>query len=401
MLTERLLMDNYIAFVNSYSQMLGEHLGQLNDFLNDANVKELCWEYNDSGDSQQESRLNIFEIISERYYRENFHSDILKVFLDPEGSHNEGSVFLFAFIDFLNKEFSDKVCILKQNYTSAIVDREYGNIDILIRSENTKHCIIIENKIYNAVDMDRQLPRYYDYMTELGYIIDAIVYLPLDIYKKPDQSTWDCSKLDMQHVLPLLCIVPAYQKKGENLVTGWIHPCILKAKQLDCVSILRQYGELLIRLNHNNMDNVILSKFYQSLKDEKNYENAISIKNMILELPIYMADRLCERFKVGEGDYAVWKYKPNFCGIAFKFPPLYYKIDIYTSEEGYKVYVFCQNDKTGGRELEWAEGMESLQSFTLTNDDYRKTDFSFYDEEDLIQSVNSVINEMRERLIKK
>ncbi|MBO7132746.1 MAG: PD-(D/E)XK nuclease family protein [Bacteroidales bacterium] len=389
-------MDDYSSYIDSYVQLIDEHIESIYNLLIDERVKMLGWEYGESKKSQPKKQLNVFRLVSDMYYRENFHSDIIKFFLDPKEKHNEGSEFLYAFIDFINENYGDKVCLSKQNYRLAVAERERGKIDVLIRSEISKHCIVIENKIYNAPDMERQLPRYYDYMTERGYKIDSIVYLPLDINKKPDQSSW--TKTDKEHVLPLLCIVPVFQKQGFNLVSGWIEPCTLKAKSLDCVSILRQYGELLKILNNNIMDNIILGKFYQSLQNGQSLETALSIKNMLEELPVYMADRLCEKFEDGNHRYAVWKYKPNFCGILFELDGTQYKIDIWTSERGYKIYVFGQ--KNGERPLEWAENMPSLESFSLTPDAYVRSDFSFYDEDKVIICVRSIIADMQERLLK-
>ena len=387
-------MDSYVSFIERYESLIDAHMKSVKVFLSNNHIRSIGWEYNEAKNSQPENPFNVFRMVSDQYYRENFHSDIIKVFLDPSENHNEGNVFLYAFIDFINDNFGDKVCISKQDYSSAKVEREQGKIDIRVSSEASKHCIVIENKMYNAVDMQRQLPRYYDFMTGLGYTVDAIIYLPLDANKRPDQSTW--TETDKQHVLPLLCPVPAYQKKGMNLVSGWLEPCTLKTKNLDCVSVLRQYSELIKILSNNIMDNVILNKFYQSLISEKSLETALSVKNMLQELPIFMADRLCDVFKTGRGDYDVWKYKPNFCGICFNVSGNQYKIDIWTSETGYTVHVFGQNQSE--RLMEWAEGMKSLSSFVYAENEYRRTDFTFYDEEKVIECVQAVIADMRQIL---
>ena len=387
-------MDSYVSFIEQYGNMIGAHMASVKDFLSNNHIRSIGWEYNEAKNSQPENPFNVFTMASDLYYRENFHSDIIKVFLDPSENHNEGNVFLYTFIDFINDNFGDKVCISKQDYISAKVEREPGKIDILVSSETSKHCIVIENKMYNAVDMLRQLPRYYDFMTGLGYKVDAIVYLPLDANKRPDQSTWNES--DKQHVLPLLCSIPAYQKKGVNLVNGWIEPCTLIAKNIDCVSVLRQYSELIKILCKNIMDKVILNKFYQSLISEKSLETALSVKNMLQDLPIFMADLLYDVFKTDSGDYDVWKYKPNFCGIRFNVSGNQYKIDIWTSETGYTVHVFGQNQNE--RLTEWAEGIKSLSSFVHAENEYRRTDFTFYDEEKVIECVQAIIADMRQIL---
>ena len=167
-----------------------------------------------------------------------------------------------ALIDILNKSYSDSVRINKNHYADAVAKREIGKLDISIFSEVSKHCIIIENKIYNAGDMPRQLPRYYDYMVAKGFIVDAIIYLPLQQTKHPDISDW--TQDDKHHVLPILCHLPAYTRDGTpNLVDNWIIPCSTITNDIDCHSILRQYASLIKSLNKNTMDKIIISKFFK------------------------------------------------------------------------------------------------------------------------------------------
>lgn len=379
------------SFLTSYRLLIDSHLQSIYDLLTDTNISSVCTEYNVSKNVQHQKSLNVFSLVSDLYYRENFHSDIICEFLNPAGSHNEGTAFLFAFIDFINTSFLTLPSISKKNYLSAKAEREYENIDILISDDVSKHCIIFENKINNAVDMPRQLPRYYDTMTHKGFTVDAIVYLPLMPDKSPDMSSWSAN--DRDHILPLLCIVPAYQKASPNLVDGWILLCTKMTKNPDCAAILRQYAELIRKLNDNIMDNFILSKFYQSLIENKNIETAISVKNMLLDLPVYMAERLYKRYKPLENGYKVWIYKPNFCGILFQLGECQYKVDIWTREDGYSVHVFGQVQSE--RKTEWAKNMKSLESFVFSNNEYHKTDFSFYDEEKVIQCVDAVIKEMQ------
>ena len=394
-------MDSYVSFIEQYGNMIGAHMASVKSFLSNNHIRSIGWEYNEAKNSQPENPFNVFTMASDLYYRENFHSDIIKVFLDPSENHNEGNVFLYAFIDFINDNFGDKVCISKQDYTSAKVEREPGKIDILVSSEASKHCIVIENKMYNAVDMHRQLPRYYDFMTGLGYTIDAIVYLPLDANKRPDQSTW--TETDKQHVLPLLCPVPAYQKKGMNLVNGWLEPCTLKTKNLDCVSVLRQYSELIKILSNNIMDSVILEKFYNSLLEGENHKTALSIRNMMKELPIYMKDRILDRLKSnGHSNVWAWKSDPKHCGLIHDTEDGQYKIDVWSSECGYIVKVFGQGMSI--KDVPWSDTiLKTLEQlhFVLKTDGYERyenANYSFTDEAKVIEEVEIIEGLMSEML---
>ena len=389
-------MDNCLTFIEKYGSMIDAHLTLIKDFLSDKDIQSIGWEYNEAKNSQPENPFNVFTIASELYYRENFHSDIIKAFLDPIENHNEGTTFLYAFIDFINDNFKERVHISKQNYISAKVERETGKIDILISSEASKHCIVIENKMNNAVDMQRQLPRYYDHMTSMGYSIDAIVYLPLDANKRPDQSTW--TETDKQHVLPLLCPVPAYQKKGVNLVNGWLEPCSLKTKNLDCVSVLRQYCELIKILSKNIMDNVILEKFYRSLLEDDNFQTAKSIRNMFNAIPAYMKDRMSEQLKASGCDN-VWSWKPEHCGLRFFKEDKEFKIDIWSSENGYTIQVFCQSLPMS--EVQWSDDLkntlEQLQFHTI-GERFENGNYSFLDEAKVIEDVKQLAEQLSNML---
>lgn len=388
------------TFLENYRRIITEQIDAITHLLNDNQIKSMAEGYLTLKSSHKEEPFNVFKLASDLYYRENFHSDIIKAFLDPHEKHKEGTLFLYAFIDFLNAQFP-KVHISKYNYGNVTVERESGRIDILVQSVESRHCIIIENKIHNADDTYRQLPKYYDWMVGQGYTVDAIVYIPLDEYKKPNQSTWSVD--DINHIRPLLCIVPACDAR-HNLVDNWIYPSSLLSKNIDCVVILRQYGELIKLLKINTMNNILLEKFYQTLiSNPENLNAVLSIRDMLPDLPIYMADRLVEKFKEDEGVYSVWKYKPNFCGVLFEVNRIQYKIDIWTSENGYDIYVFGQDQNhDGARTLEWTEDIPSLQKYgfkRLEKSEYRKHDYNFYQEEEVIKCASDIIVEIREYVL--
>lgn len=392
-------MIKAVKFLKGHKLMVSAHIMAINVLLGNRHLRSIANEYSKQRHSPVELPFNVFKLISKRYYLERFHSEIIVAFLDPTGKHKEGNMFLNAFIDFLNRDF--KTSIFKTDYTSAKVIEEFddgfGKIDILIKSDDSKHCIIIENKIHNAGDTDRQLPRYYDTMTCLGFNIDAIIYIPLNEHKRPDQKTWNAD--DRKHVIPLLHIVPAYSPTRNNLVEGWIVHCSQLTANIDCISILRQYGDLIKSLNYNTMNNFILEKFHKTLLEDDNYETALSVKEMLSDMPIYMADRLCEIFrKENMQSCEVWKWKPQFCGLLFRKNDLQYKIDIWTSEKGYDIYVFGQGSE--GRFLDWAENMDALKTHNLTKDGDKeyKRHFDFRQESEVVDCARDIAMGIHEYL---
>ena len=113
-------------------------------FLENPIVIGIIKRYLDVKSQQSIDKFNVFKLASDIYYRENFHSDVICNFLNPRGSHGQGNVFLNAFIDMVNNLFNKNID--KFNYEHADAVREYKKIDILVRDEQSKHCIIIENK---------------------------------------------------------------------------------------------------------------------------------------------------------------------------------------------------------------------------------------------------------------
>lgn len=108
----------------------------INEFLSNNVLNVLC---NDLEKIQHETSdvgFNVFTLTSDFYYRENFHSDIIAAFLSPQAKHNEGNLFLDAFIDMLNMKIQQRdvnKLIRKDYYINALVEREKNKIDILIQ----------------------------------------------------------------------------------------------------------------------------------------------------------------------------------------------------------------------------------------------------------------------------
>jgi len=248
--------------------------------------------------SQQKNRkeddlgFNLFTIISENYYhRENLHSDVMKALLDPQGSHGEGLMLLEVFLSMLHPECG---VVDVRNYGNARVIREEGRIDVLIKDEVSRHCVIVENKINYAVDQERQLPSYYHFMKDNGYNIDAIVYLPPDEYKLPDTSTWTKKDKDLISVDTNLCIIPTFdnQKKRVNLLDNWLTPCKDRCENEDCRFVITQYIRLLEYLKKDNMDRTLVKQFADGLRDPLRLETLHSIIDILEDLKEYKIEEL-------------------------------------------------------------------------------------------------------------
>ena len=390
---------NNINLMQSWQSLVDAHVKSINGFLN--LCRPVCFEFEKSKQKTHSEQFNIFSLISDLYYRENFHSDIISFFLDTKENHGCGDKFLASFISMLNKLGRN---INARCYQDADAIREEGKIDILVKSESTKRAIIIENKINNAGDMPRQLPRYYDYISRnyQNYQIDAIVYITLQTGKEPDRSDW--TDEDEKHIDPLLTIIPSYDKTTVNLVDDWLHPSELITNNIDVLSTIRQYSNLIILLNKNIMDTVILEKFYNEIKVGDNFKTAQSIRNMLNELPRYLARRIYEKYHNKCAPFSkVFLYSPNDPRDAVfegDILGIHVKIDIWCSEDGYDA-AFWLTTESKQDEIVFTDivtNAQALYGSVKAQDGINRVTkhFDLFDEVGLVSFIDDFLKELSE-----
>ena len=151
------------------------------------------------------------------------------------------------------------------------------------------------------------------------------------------------------------------------------------------------------------MDNVILEKFYNSLLEGENHKTALSIRNMMKELPVYMKDRILDRLKSkGHSNVWAWESDPKHCGLIHDTEYGQYKIDVWSSECGYTVKVFGQGMSI--KDVPWSEDiLKTLEQlhFVLKTDGYERyenANYSFTDEAKVIDEVEIIEGLMSEML---
>jgi len=247
---------------------------------------ELCLKYKKSCD--EEKPFNIILASSESYYLENYHSDIIAYIL----SHKKEYIELF--INYLNTFDINNINV--ENYVCPKITREKeGRIDILIKNDDPKHAIIIENKIHNAVDTRRQLPNYYDSLNNKEYTVDAIIYLSIDGTKRPDTTTWE--KKDYK-ILDKITYCAVSNQSEKDLINGFLKKCfLLEEHNIRESSFFKQYIDLLLYLRRNQMNIQLMEKFYEQMKSDENYDTALSLKSMLNDLATYRRDRIREKFE--------------------------------------------------------------------------------------------------------
>ena len=239
--------------------------------------------------------FNAFALVSDIYYRENFHSDIIAAILAPSSEHGEGKLFLRLFIDYLkkvaklqHKENVEKALDKLSLDHDIVVKRESERIDIKIQAPDWT--IIIENKINGACDQTRQLPKYVD---ECGCDqVKAIVYLTAANEKTPDINGWLHG--DYEKVMPKLLPIVGYSESKSliNLVDGWLSSCELAAKGPRTKSILSQYSELVRHQAGVTMNNELMKKLLDEMV--KNGIDYFELKEMLEQMPNAIASMIVE-----------------------------------------------------------------------------------------------------------
>lgn len=135
---------------------------------------------------------SIFKEISDIYYHENYHSDILAYYLSYDIVKEE-------FIKFLNqknrkKENYKDIC--PEHYKFGKVERENGRRDITLWSRDATKAIIIENKSNDAPDMHKQVYRYHKGLEAKEITVEAILYLNKNAQKQPNFSGLLANEID-------------------------------------------------------------------------------------------------------------------------------------------------------------------------------------------------------------
>ena len=344
---------------------------------------------------RMETGFNLFYLISDHYYRETFHSDIIAALLSPKEKHGGGNLYLDLFLDMIEVD--------KAPYKNAEVSKEYatndgtlgGRIDIFIEGENN-HCVVIENKLNDAGDTYRQLPKYYQDLTKKNFKIDKFAYLPLNPYKTPDKSDW--TEEERKIIDDKLIIIPAYQEGRKNLIDDWLIPAENRSENGDARVIIKQYRTVLHNLTIDVMSATKLENFYNEMIKGDNFETALSVRDMLNDLPEYMAKRIVDKYSSNYEPFEkVFLFSTSSKKAAVlheaKVKGIPISVDIYCDEQGYTIVIF--NRQGNIPEEKFADLIKPLSSLNAfekrpnVNNQYELR-LGFYEE----RKVHSFIEEL-------
>ena len=313
---------------------------------------------------KQNNGFNLFTISSYNSYLENFHSDVIALLLSPKERHLQKEKFFKLFLSFLIEKYG--AIIDENNYQNYEVLREKGRIDIWIKDKISKRCIIIENKINDAIDMPNQIERYYDYASEKGYLVDNIVYLTLNGKK-------NAPKVGKKEIDDKIIDIVAFAQDEKNLCNDWLFNCYIEAKERkddDSSTFIYQYIKLIKHMSLIVMDNELKKDFYEVVSDEQNRKKARILVTLLNELETYRMDLFME--KIGK-DYApftkIYRYRPYhqlFEGYEDK--EIVYKLDVHFYKDKSCLDFWCPNieeDECTQHISNKLSKMQLLEEFTL------------------------------------
>ena len=270
-------------------------LKEIDTFLKDN--AELVRRINDRQDTS--IGFNAFALVSDTYYRENFHSDVIKAILDPHSGHGEGAMYLKKFIEFVSGEArslgnKDQARVLRELSVddSVAVVREEGRVDVKIKG--TDWTIIVENKINGADDMDRQIPRYVRKCRKRRENVVAVVYLTAALPEFPAKYGWKPGDLEMVKALLIPVIGFSETRSSKNLAEDWIGPCALATRGFNAKSILEQYAELLRHQSGETMDQDDVKRVMESMGEHGVCRSELS--RVLEKMPQTLAEIIASEF---------------------------------------------------------------------------------------------------------
>lgn len=373
-------MNNYnIEIINLISNLEKENIERYKDIL-----------------KKQDKKLdfNIFDIITDKWKKENFHSEILKFLLENY------EVFFNNFLELIN--IKDK-----KEYLNAEITNEEARIDILIKSENK--AIIVENKINWAPDQIEQLARYYEKIKnghngEQEREVEKIVYIVPSKDKEPDEQTFGEYEKEIKDRLEKIisfdgsendlvsCLEKSRDKLKENLEKTKNN---LDSENFNKLFFINHYIEILKRTGVGDMSEVEL-KFFKEIMEKYKTDKDIFKKikymgEMYNSLTLIRVNNLINKFNGSN-------WKDICCYIEFHSEKrgLNYVIDIYTDNYQYTILQLFSRDEDSEQDIKdieaWLKNHKLFDGFHLVDGRWTK-EFKFPEEEnELYEFVEKLIN---------
>jgi hypothetical protein len=206
-------------------------------------IEELNYKINSFSDYKRQLKLNVpfhFNIVDCIRTKENDHSRILGNILNKNDDGNFS--FLKSYLEFFG---------IKEKLKNPIIRIEKGRIDISIIDIKSNFAIIIENKIFDAVDQPDQINKYYESIRNRHKKINIYVqYLTKFGIKKPIENS--LSK-DLENLLGEKFSIISYSNDILKWLSNFVLPnCRVKNKEL--IYSLELYIDFIRGITNNRIN---------------------------------------------------------------------------------------------------------------------------------------------------
>ena len=374
-------------FYDNESKEIIENAFSITSKFIDEDMLKRYREYIDKNNFEENYPFNIFELISDIYYRENFHSDIIAQLLRNE-------IILKNFLDFIGVD--------KSKYENCEVEREESKIDILIKTE--KNCIIVENKLNWAKDMPEQLFRYYSECKNNKKLeVDKIVYLSPNSWKQPEeQSIKEIPK-------ELIKTIIGYDGENNDFYTMVLQKSLEEMNNKEPKEwrlLLEHYLKILRQTGETKMDKLTKEFYDKIVNDGKEYEKIELIANMYNDLTKTRINNLISTFS-GENYNNECFYRDFYS----EKRGLNYAIGIYANDYKYSyLQLFSREenevDNSPKSRKKWEQDNKDIEAWLKKHklfdgfyfDDWRWTkDFKFPEDEKALYEFTKKLIECLEK----
>jgi hypothetical protein len=250
-------MDKYIEFLQAIKPLSDE-------------IEKIRDEYHFTKPEQ----FNIFTALSDKYHKENLHSDILKGLL--ENNYMDDFYDLLKEIKYKNGQNIPNDIEFDNSFTFV---REEGRRDISIYSKSQSRGIFIESKINGAKDRDDQLADYYQSLEDIIEQIDVVVYIPpIGSENGPPLNDYSYKyKTTTKKIEEKLLVLPVINKTRNDIVHGFLDE-IAKSERNETMRVfIKQYSEFLKNWGEKIMEKKEKQALLKKLLEEKNVEMTYNI----------------------------------------------------------------------------------------------------------------------------
>lgn len=382
----------------------------MNDIINILNqvrivsqkIKEQRKEKFERGES-----FNIFNDLGFMSDEVHLHSMFLANLLNPKGSHGQRGKFLEAFLKMLQKSFpaisADSLeldtaiaSVEVEKYIGRQTDSEGGRIDIYLT--DSKHSIIIENKIY-AGDQHHQMLRYWNYgMSQKGNDTEksfVLIYLTLDGCSPSKDSLGEDLKEN-----DIVCL--SYKSD----IRGWLDRCVELASRTPLVrETINQYISTIDILTNNVMEDNkelldILSKEenLDAIYDIANNKNIV-VNRFINEVFIPKLRDLAESKGLTMGDNCTENWmEESWAGASFYNPKWKYLKLAFEFEHkglGFLIFGFRPKDEDGVKRedvKDWEKVQKNYSTKDVNNQSWIWKDFNGNQYWDNASGIKDLLN---------